>query len=177
MAGEFIGRDYDLLRLNCNTFTDAMLRRILTSDKPAKVKGLPGFVNRLARVGGMFSCCLDKYITETEEELALPQNPDCTATPSVSHSPPSPLSTASRREFSSPSSLARQRKQRERVEREREMELEREAGLGRDLRRRPVPADITDITDLDVADISGGMGMGLGVSAQGEQPSEDDFDL
>jgi len=49
---EFRASSYDLIRRNCNVFSEALCRKLLG-------KGIPGFVNRLAYMGGMLYSCLD----------------------------------------------------------------------------------------------------------------------
>lgn len=46
---KFKGSDYNILSKNCNSFADNLLQRMLG-------KELPGFVNRMAYIGSMFSC-------------------------------------------------------------------------------------------------------------------------
>ena len=48
---EFKGDDYHILLRNCNHFADAFIQRLLQKD-------IPGYVNRLAYVGSMFSCLM-----------------------------------------------------------------------------------------------------------------------
>jgi len=47
----FRGSDYHILTKNCNSFSDEFLKRLIG-------KEIPGYVNRLAFVGNMFSCLL-----------------------------------------------------------------------------------------------------------------------
>jgi len=53
---DFPGNRYNLLGCNCNSFANELCIR-LTNDR------CPGYVNRLARIGHCFSCCLPKDLT------------------------------------------------------------------------------------------------------------------
>jgi hypothetical protein len=48
---EFQGDDYHILLRNCNHFADAFIQKLLQRD-------IPGYVNRLAFVGSMFTCLM-----------------------------------------------------------------------------------------------------------------------
>lgn len=58
---EFRPSDYDLLNRNCNTFADALVQKLLG-------RKIPGFVNRLALLGGCFSCCLPPEMAQSAAE-------------------------------------------------------------------------------------------------------------
>lgn len=47
----FKGENYHLLTMNCNSFSEALLQRLVG-------KSLPGYVNRMAYLGSFFSCLL-----------------------------------------------------------------------------------------------------------------------
>lgn len=49
---EFKANTYDLIKRNCNVFSEALCRKLLN-------RSIPGFVNRLAYMGGMLYSCLD----------------------------------------------------------------------------------------------------------------------
>lgn len=51
LRSEFIGDDYHILLRNCNHFADAFIQKLLQ-------KEIPGYVNRLAFVGSMFTCLM-----------------------------------------------------------------------------------------------------------------------
>ena len=48
---EFKGTDYHILERNCNHFAEALIWRLLN-------RQLPGYVNRMAGLGSMFSCLM-----------------------------------------------------------------------------------------------------------------------
>ena len=47
----FPGDSYNILSKNCNSFADALLERLVGHK-------IPGFVNRMAYIGGIFSFCV-----------------------------------------------------------------------------------------------------------------------
>ena len=47
----FPGSEYNILTKNCNSFSDEFLKRLVG-------KEIPGYVNRLAFIGNMFSCLI-----------------------------------------------------------------------------------------------------------------------
>jgi deubiquitinase DESI2 len=49
LKAEFLGNSYNLLTRNCNHFANALVMQLLN-------KPIPGYVNRLANLGGMISC-------------------------------------------------------------------------------------------------------------------------
>ena len=51
----FKGENYHILTMNCNSFSEALLHRLVN-------KPLPGFVNRMAYLGSFFSCLLPPQI-------------------------------------------------------------------------------------------------------------------
>jgi hypothetical protein len=55
---EFKGSDYNLLTKNCNHFAEAFVKRLL-------MKSIPGYVNRMAYVGSLFSCLLPPSLTNS----------------------------------------------------------------------------------------------------------------
>ncbi|KRX06022.1 hypothetical protein PPERSA_01100 [Pseudocohnilembus persalinus] len=55
LSQQFIGNQYDLLKQNCNAFTNAASLRIFG-------KPIPGFVNRMAYLGGFFRCCIPSSV-------------------------------------------------------------------------------------------------------------------
>jgi len=63
---------YDMLKFNCNHFSDEFLRR-LSQER----MGLPGYLNRPAKVGGLLHCMVPrKYLIvvppgSTEEEIQM----------------------------------------------------------------------------------------------------------
>ncbi|KAE8710397.1 DeSI-like protein [Hibiscus syriacus] len=73
MASQYYGNSYHLISKNCNHFTDDVVHK-LTS------KHIPGWVNRLARLGSLFSCILPeslqatrvKKVEEVEDETDTP---------------------------------------------------------------------------------------------------------
>jgi hypothetical protein len=56
LRSSFHGSSYNLLTKNCNHFSDALCNKLL--EKP-----IPGYVNRLANLGGMVSCLLPPTLT------------------------------------------------------------------------------------------------------------------
>ncbi|KAK6941622.1 PPPDE peptidase domain [Dillenia turbinata] len=58
MASEYHGNTYQLISKNCNHFADDVSRRLIG-------KGIPGWVNRLARLGALCSCLLPESLKET----------------------------------------------------------------------------------------------------------------
>ncbi|CAA2988964.1 Hypothetical predicted protein [Olea europaea subsp. europaea] len=55
VASEYHGNTYHLISKNCNHFTDDISKRLLR-------KGIPGWVNRLARLGAFCSCLLPESL-------------------------------------------------------------------------------------------------------------------
>ena len=47
LSDQFKGNDYDIALKNCNSFSNAISQKLLGKD-------IPGFVNRLANIGGFF---------------------------------------------------------------------------------------------------------------------------
>eukprot|EP00762_Andalucia_godoyi_P003043 ANDGO_04169.mRNA.1 DeSI-like protein At4g17486 len=64
MARDWPSNSYDLLERNCNVFSDALAQRILGV-------GVPGFVNRLARVGSFFRCVLPAQLVGDQEPVRV----------------------------------------------------------------------------------------------------------
>ncbi|KAM0969453.1 hypothetical protein ACFX15_017114 [Malus domestica] len=58
VAAEYHGDTYHLISKNCNHFTDDMARRLTE-------KQVPGWVNRLARLGALCSCLLPESLQVT----------------------------------------------------------------------------------------------------------------
>jgi len=58
MAGSYNGDSYHLIAKNCNHFTDDISRRLTG-------KSIPGWVNRLARIGSFCNCLLPESIQVT----------------------------------------------------------------------------------------------------------------
>ena len=48
----------EVLLRNCNHFADALCRELLGV-------GIPGYVNRLARIGSLARCCIPKFAGES----------------------------------------------------------------------------------------------------------------
>ncbi|KAL6634861.1 hypothetical protein ACP70R_027532 [Stipagrostis hirtigluma subsp. patula] len=55
LAGKYHGNTYNLITKNCNHFTDDVCQNL--TGKP-----IPGWVNRLARVGSVFDCLLPESV-------------------------------------------------------------------------------------------------------------------
>lgn len=55
LAGKYNGNTYHLISKNCNHFTDDVCKNLTR-------KSIPGWVNRLARVGSFFNCLLPESI-------------------------------------------------------------------------------------------------------------------
>lgn len=53
---EFPGDAYNIISKNCNCFSQALVKRLLNKD-------IPGYVNRLADIGNMFSCLIPPSFT------------------------------------------------------------------------------------------------------------------
>lgn len=68
--------DYHLLTRNCNTFSDSFLFRLLN-------KRLPGYINRMAYFGYIFSCCLPPSLMENSP-VPNPGDDDASSTSSLS---------------------------------------------------------------------------------------------
>nr|XP_024381526.1 deSI-like protein At4g17486 [Physcomitrium patens]XP_024381527.1 deSI-like protein At4g17486 [Physcomitrium patens]XP_024381528.1 deSI-like protein At4g17486 [Physcomitrium patens]XP_024381529.1 deSI-like protein At4g17486 [Physcomitrium patens]PNR50826.1 hypothetical protein PHYPA_010012 [Physcomitrium patens] len=68
-ADEYYGDSYHLIVKNCNHFSDDVCRRL--TGKP-----IPGWVNRLARVGYMCNCLLPEGLQVTATEAPGCQNPN-----------------------------------------------------------------------------------------------------
>ncbi|XP_004508531.1 deSI-like protein At4g17486 [Cicer arietinum] len=58
MASEYYGDTYHLISKNCNHFTDDVSYRLIG-------KQIPGWVNRLAKLGALCSCLLPECLQET----------------------------------------------------------------------------------------------------------------
>ncbi|KAH9800337.1 DUF862 domain-containing protein [Citrus sinensis] len=83
-ASEYHGDTYNLISKNCNHFTDDIAWRLTG-------KHVPGWVNRLARLGALCGCLLPESLQATTVKQ-LPEYHDCTEDGSES------LSTATPRE-------------------------------------------------------------------------------
>ncbi|CAN0900268.1 DeSI-like protein At4g17486 [Linum grandiflorum] len=68
MASEYHGDTYHLISKNCNHFTDDVSYRLFG-------KSIPGFVNRLARLGALCSCLLPESLQVTAVKQ-LPEHHD-----------------------------------------------------------------------------------------------------
>ncbi|KAK7328393.1 hypothetical protein VNO77_22498 [Canavalia gladiata] len=66
---EYHGDAYHLISKNCNHFTDDVSHRLIG-------KGIPGWVNRLARLGSLCSCLLPECVQVTTVKQ-LPEYHDC----------------------------------------------------------------------------------------------------
>lgn len=53
---DFTGSNYHVLTRNCNHFADEFLQRLVN-------KSIPGYINRLANLGSVFSCLLPESVT------------------------------------------------------------------------------------------------------------------
>nr|KYP34214.1 UPF0326 protein At4g17486 family [Cajanus cajan] len=69
MANEYHGDTYHLISKNCNHFTDDISHRL-------SGKRIPGWVNRLARLGSLCSCLLPECVQVTTVKQ-LPEYHDC----------------------------------------------------------------------------------------------------
>jgi len=56
LRDSFKGTNYHILTMNCNSFSEALVTRMLN-------KSIPGFVNRMAMIGSYFSCLLPASIS------------------------------------------------------------------------------------------------------------------
>ncbi|XP_074269116.1 deSI-like protein At4g17486 isoform X2 [Silene latifolia] len=65
LASKYHGNTYHLIAKNCNHFTDEVCTRLAG-------KGIPGWVNRLARLASFFNCLLPEQI----QIAAVRQRPD-----------------------------------------------------------------------------------------------------
>lgn len=70
MASEYHGNTYHLISKNCNHFTDDIAWRLTG-------KHIPGWVNRLARLGALCSCLLPESLQVTSVKQ-LPEYHTCT---------------------------------------------------------------------------------------------------
>ncbi|KAK8520431.1 hypothetical protein V6N13_031118 [Hibiscus sabdariffa] len=59
IASQYHGNSYNLVSKNCNHFTDDVARKLTG-------KSIPRWVNRLARLGALFSCILPKRLNVTK---------------------------------------------------------------------------------------------------------------
>ncbi|KAE8670850.1 PPPDE thiol peptidase family protein [Hibiscus syriacus] len=59
VASEYHGDTYHLISKNCNHFTDDMALRLMG-------KSIPGWVNRMARLGSLCSCLLPESLQVTK---------------------------------------------------------------------------------------------------------------
>ncbi|XP_019234065.1 PREDICTED: deSI-like protein At4g17486 isoform X2 [Nicotiana attenuata] len=82
MASEYHGDTYHLISKNCNHFTDDIAQRLTG-------KGIPGWVNRLARVGAFCSCLLPESLQVTTVKQ-LPEYHPCAEDESGSMSTATP---------------------------------------------------------------------------------------
>ncbi|GMI84272.1 hypothetical protein HRI_002096500 [Hibiscus trionum] len=73
MASLYRGNSYNLIYKNCNHFTDDVVR-ILTG------KNIPRWVNRLARIGALFSCLLPGSLQVTNVKVPDYETEDGTET-------------------------------------------------------------------------------------------------
>ncbi|KAG6521229.1 deSI-like protein At4g17486 isoform X1 [Zingiber officinale] len=78
LAGNYHGDTYHLIIKNCNHFTDEVCRSLTG-------KSIPGWVNRLARLGSFFNCILPENIRVTAVGQ-LPVHPACSEDGSDSYS-------------------------------------------------------------------------------------------
>ncbi|KAJ9551093.1 hypothetical protein OSB04_015138 [Centaurea solstitialis] len=69
VASEYHGDTYHLISKNCNHFTDDICQRLTG-------KGIPGWVNRLAKVGAVCSCLLPESLQVTTVKQ-LPEYHNC----------------------------------------------------------------------------------------------------
>ncbi|KAL4563981.1 hypothetical protein LXL04_028030 [Taraxacum kok-saghyz] len=69
VASEYHGDTYHLISKNCNHFTDDISERLTG-------KGIPGWVNRLARLGAVCSCLLPESLQVTTVKQ-LPEYHNC----------------------------------------------------------------------------------------------------
>ncbi|MES1907911.1 MAG: hypothetical protein MHM6MM_000940 [Cercozoa sp. M6MM] len=66
LSREFIAGDYNVLRQNCNSFSDALCRRLVD-------RGIPRYVNRAAWWGQCCECCIPE--SEQQQQQQQPQRP------------------------------------------------------------------------------------------------------
>ncbi|GAA5923103.1 uncharacterized protein JCM15063_003535 [Sporobolomyces koalae] len=76
---EWMGTNYDLLKRNCNTFTEELVRR-LTGRSP------PPWINRAAFIATSFPCIVPAGLIDETEESA--PTADSTSTPTINISDP-----------------------------------------------------------------------------------------
>ncbi|XP_076884099.1 deSI-like protein At4g17486 [Bidens hawaiensis] len=69
VASEYHGATYHLISKNCNHFTDDITQRLTG-------KNIPGWVNRLAKVGSLCSCLLPEHLQVTTVKQ-LPEYHNC----------------------------------------------------------------------------------------------------
>jgi hypothetical protein len=100
VSAEFESSDYDILRRNCNDFSNALCTRLLG-------KGIPRYINRVAKVGACFSCLLPSSLkgrqTEDSRQLLAPQTDYILASSSQELS----YTSKSKRELLAEAALAR----------------------------------------------------------------------
>ncbi|XP_022755110.1 deSI-like protein At4g17486 isoform X2 [Durio zibethinus] len=80
IASEYHGDTYHLISKNCNHFTDDMAHRLTGKD-------IPGWVNRLARIGSLCSCLLPESLQVTTVKQ-LPEYHEMDGAESVSTGTP-----------------------------------------------------------------------------------------
>jgi hypothetical protein len=79
ISAEFESSDYDILRRNCNDFSNSFSLRLLG-------KSIPRYVNRAARLGQCFSCLLPASLkgkSEDSTNLLAPAQVDYSFTDSI----------------------------------------------------------------------------------------------
>jgi hypothetical protein len=64
LSSKWPGNTYDLLERNCNCFCDELSRKLCGT-------GLPGYVNRLARIGSVFRCVLPSKLFGDREPVKV----------------------------------------------------------------------------------------------------------
>ncbi|XP_022749725.1 deSI-like protein At4g17486 isoform X2 [Durio zibethinus] len=80
VASEYHGDTYHLISKNCNHFTDDMAHRLTG-------RHIPGWVNRLARLGSLFSCLLPESLQVTAVKQ-MPEYHEMDGTESLSTTTP-----------------------------------------------------------------------------------------
>lgn len=78
LKDEFIGNTYNLTNRNCNHFSNRLVNELLG-------KNIPGYVNRAAGFGGMFSSVLD-FFKMKPASLSSASNPNASSSSSSSSS-------------------------------------------------------------------------------------------
>mmetsp|Transcript_33071 Transcript_33071/g.29309 ORF Transcript_33071/g.29309 Transcript_33071/m.29309 type:complete len:186 (-) Transcript_33071:34-591(-) len=60
---DFQAKDYNVVRKNCNHFSEQLSRKLLD-------RGIPGYINRMAKMGSVCSCLIPKDMTNSDPVMS-----------------------------------------------------------------------------------------------------------